>query len=187
MFSTEFIPSLSLTTARCLQERPTLLNRRFDFVRCIWNLNELTNWWSSFVLWADPSIPDPNTNNYSKTNEQTVRGMYLALYITISVFVIISLKIRSPNTDDIFVKQRAGSPLCKGFELFLFVWYVWKCSTCYFNNGSYQPAQVNKSQLFRGSKANLSAIEPNMYAARQSLITVPMLRLTGYCCCRGFI
>ena len=87
-----------------------------SFVRCIWNLNELTTD-EAICSWADPFIPDLNTNNYSATNEQ-IRGMYLRLYYNIRVCNYF-LENTVTKTDDISVKQRAEARFVRALNYLL--------------------------------------------------------------------
>ena len=135
-----------------------------SFVRGLWNLNELTTD-EAICSWADPFIPDLNTNNYSATNEQ-IRGMYLRLYYNIRVCNYF-LENTVTKTDDISVKQRAEARFVRALNYF-YLLDMFGNVPLVTSTAATQPAQVTRAQLFSWIESELIAIEPNMYAARQS-------------------
>lgn len=135
-----------------------------SFVRCIWNLNELSTD-EAICSWADPFIPDLNFNKFTPSNEQ-IKGMYLRLYFNIGVCNYF-LENTISKTDANSVKQRAEARFIRALNYFYLLDMFGNVPLITSTNTT-NLHQVSRTELFTWIESELSGIEPDMYAVRQA-------------------
>lgn len=159
--------TLSLTGTKIpvgVSDIPNMDEGMISFVRCIWNLNELTTD-EAICAWSDPYIPGLNLNKYTPTNE-LIKGMYLRLFYNIEVCNYFLENITS-KTDDNSVKQRAEARLIRALNYY-YLLDLFGNVPIVTSTSKPNLTQVSRTELFTWIENELTTIQPDLYAARQA-------------------
>ena len=135
-----------------------------NFVRLIWNLNELTTD-EAICSWGDPGIPEMNFNKWSSSHDQ-VKGLYGRLYFGVTICNHF-LEQTAGKTDEKSIKQRAEARFMRALNYY----YLMDM----FGNVPFtevvteKPApQINRADLFKYLESELKAIESDMFEPRKA-------------------
>jgi len=129
-----------------------------DFVRGIWNMNELSTD-EAICAWNDYFIPELNFNNWTSQNAQ-VRGIYNRLLFNVSVCNYF-ISQTSTKTDDISLKQRAEARFIRALNYYYLLDMFGKVPFTEGNSFA-NTTQLSRTELFNYIDTELAQCETNL-------------------------